>query len=374
MNKCVVFVANRGYALTSSRTEIIQRFILNDWKVIVATSDDSESIKLINLGVIHELVEFHRGGFSIFSDIRAYRNLSKIYNKWKPDLIHHFHAKPVIFGTIAAHVTLGNMVSVVNTITGLGHAFIKGGILSKLSGLGYQLSLKYSILTIFQNSDDRSIFLNNNWVKPDKTKLILGSGVALDEYLYVDRSDHIGTPLIIIMFGRLLNQKGVSEFIKVAESIYFKFPDVKFIWAGEEDLIHPDSVKSSRFVNSKNIDYIGRVSNVFSVMSKADILLFPSYREGVPRAVMEASSTGLPVVAFDVPGVRESIQNNRTGYLVKDRDIDSLTERVIYLINNKGDRLSMGKLGRSFMEDNFDKKFIENEYINCYKSLGFNLK
>ena len=202
----------------------------------------------------------------------------------------------------------------------------------------------------------------------------MGSGVGLDRYAYIDRSDRIKSPLTVVMFGRLLSQKGVDEFIGVANNIHCSFPNVKFIWAGEEDLVHPDSVKASSFINNKNIEYIGRVSNVFNVMSKADILLFPSYREGVPRVVMEASATGLPVVACDVPGVREVVKNNITGYLVKDCDINYLTEKVVYLIENLDVRLSMGKLGRSFMEDSFDINFIENEYVNCYRDLGFNLK
>ena len=374
MNKCIIFVANRGYALTSSRAEIVKRFLLNNWRVVIATSDDNESKKLIDMGVTHETVNFHRGGFSFIFDMIAYRDLSPIYNKWKPDLIHHFHAKPVILGTIASHVALGGKASVVNTITGLGHAFIKGGWISKLSGLGYRFSLKYAMLTIFQNPDDLSIFLNNGWVDRNKIKMIMGSGVGLDRYAYIDRSDRIKSPLTVVMFGRLLSQKGVDEFIGVANNIHCSFPNVKFIWAGEEDLVHPDSVKASSFINNKNIEYIGRVSNVFNVMSKADILLFPSYREGVPRVVMEASATGLPVVACDVPGVREVVKNNITGYLVKDCDINYLTEKVVYLIENLDVRLSMGKLGRSFMEDSFDINFIENEYVNCYRDLGFNLK
>lgn len=370
MNKCVVFVANRGYALTSSRTEIIQFFLSIGWKVIIATSNDKESHYLEKLGAVHEQVKFNRGGFSLFADIVSFLTLYKVYKKWSPSIIHHFHAKPVIFGSIAARIALGNKVNVVSTITGLGHAFIQGGILSKFVGLGYRLSLQFNRLTIFQNTDDQSLFIDNKWIEVKKTKLILGSGVDIDEFYFVDRSGRNNSALIVIMFGRLLNQKGLNEFIEVAENIRNKYPKIRFLWAGEEDSEHPDSVDKSKIYNNQNIEYIGRLQNVINAMASADILLFPSYREGIPRGVLEASSTGLPVVAFDVAGVKDSINDNLTGYLVKFRNVKELTRKVEYLINNEDIRLEMGKFGRENMKKNFEKKSIQNTYINCYKNLG----
>ena len=119
ISKSIIFVANRGYALTNSRAEILQYFISSGWKVVVVTADDNEANLLIKMGVILEPIKFQRGGLSIFNDINTYFHLLKIYLKWQPNIIHHFHAKPVILGTIAAHRGLSDSTKIVNTITGM---------------------------------------------------------------------------------------------------------------------------------------------------------------------------------------------------------------------------------------------------------------
>ncbi|MDC1450325.1 glycosyltransferase family 4 protein [Candidatus Thioglobus sp.] len=373
MNNCVIFVANRGYALTSSRTEIIQSFISSGWKVVVVTSSDIDVYKLIELGVIHEPIDFFRGRFSPIKDILSFYGLFKIYKNFKPALVHHFHAKPVIFGTLAAYLALGDTVKTVNTITGLGYAFINKGLYSKIAGLGYKIAMKYSAVTIFQNVDDQKLFLNNNWVEINKIKLIVSSGVNINQFNYIKRVNPNKSKLVITMIGRLLKQKGTREFMKVAENISLKFPDVRFLWAGEEELKHPDSEKSSLFSHMKNIEYLGDVKNILDVLTVSHILLFPSFREGVPRAVMEASATGLPIVAFDAPGVRECVQNDITGYLVSLSSVDALTEKIEYLINNENVRLAMGEAGSKWIKKNFDLAIIQNKYYDCYNELGINL-
>ena len=136
-SKCVLFAANRGYALTSSRTLLIRHFLSSGWNLVLATADDTESRSLCEMGAHLEPVVFNRGGFSPLTDIQAYRRLHAVYKKWRPALVQHFHAKPVILGPLAARRALGDGVRVVNAITGLGHAFIAGGITSRLAGMGY---------------------------------------------------------------------------------------------------------------------------------------------------------------------------------------------------------------------------------------------
>lgn len=365
----IIFVANRGYALTSSRLEILQHFIALGWKVVIATSRDSESKKLIKMGATFEQIKFHRGGFSIINDVFTYIKLLRIYQKWEPKCVHHFHAKPVILGSIAAKKALGNSVKVINTITGLGHAFIQKGLVRFISGFGYRIALRHSLMNIFQNSDDLSLFIKKEWVTKKNSKLIIGSGVELNKFTFVNRVDRKNS-IAVVMLGRLIKQKGTEEFVKVAKNIKQVFPNVSFFWAGESDFEHPDAVKRSTIENYKEIKYLGKLSNVRELFKKSDILLFPSYREGVPRVVLEGSATGLPTVAFDVPGVREAIINNKTGYLVQDKNINGLTKKLSYLIKNKNVRLRMGREARIFMENNFDKKDIIKLYIKNYMELG----
>ena len=369
MNGNVLFAANRGYALTSSREAIIRRFLDGGWRVVLATADDEEARHFAGLGAVLESVAFNRGGLALGTDWHAWRRMRAIYRRWRPDLAHHFHAKPVMLGTLAARQMLGYSAAVVNTITGLGHAFITGGLAARLAGLGYRAALPRSDVTIFQNRDDRQLFLDRGWVPEARVRLIAGSGIDLDRFGYVDRASRQAAP-VIIMMGRLLGQKGIPEFAEVARRVRERWPKACFLLAGEEDPVHPDAVTSEWVRERGGVEYLGRLEDVRPLLDEADLLLFPSYREGVPRAVMEAAATGLPTVAFDVPGVREAVRDGETGYLVPDRDVDALHARVVQLLEDEEQRLSLGRAARQLAEEAFDIRAIQEQYWNIYRELG----
>lgn len=366
----VIFAANRGYALTSSRTYLIRHFIDSGWQVVLATAADDESRSLCDLGAQLEPVSINRGGLSLWTDMKAYSRFTQIYRKWQPKLIQHFHAKPVIFGTLAAKRTLGDNVQVVNTITGLGHAFVTGGMSARLAGWGYATALPHSDMTIFQNRDDLGLFLQKAWVEDPRCRFIPGSGVDVKRFEMVNRESRDDQSPIIVMLGRLLRQKGIPEFIEVAHRIQAIRPQARFLLAGEEDSVHPDSVTAKWIKEQRAVEYIGRLDDVLPLLSKADLLLFPSYREGLPRVVMEAAATGLPTVAFDVPGVREAVRNGKTGYLVEYCDLDMLTQRVRELLENPGKRLRMGRDAREMVVQEFDIRMVNKRYLNLYQELG----
>lgn len=369
----VMFAANRGYALSNSRTELIQHFIDSGWQVVLSTSDDEESRALCDMGAYLEPVIFNRGGLSTLGDIYSYQRLVNIFRKWKPNLVHHFHAKPVILGSLAARRILKEEVRIVNTITGLGHAFIKGGIVARLAGVGYRYALPASDTTIFQNRDDQALFMQHGWGTENKAVLITGSGVDIRRFEVADRSGHSDQNPVVVMLGRLLWQKGVSEFIDVARRIRARWHNARFLWAGEEDPVHPDSVSAQWLRSQSGVDYLGRLVDVAPLLKKADLLLFPSYREGVPRVILEAAATGLPAVGFDVPGVREAVVDHVTGYLVPHGDVESLSMRVMELLENPKKREIMGKAARRMVETQFDIKAIQRQYFNVYRRLDVGL-
>lgn len=369
MTKTALFAANRGYALASSRQALIQRLIDEGWRVVLATANDEEAHYLVELGAVLEPVTFDRGGIAPLTDWRAWQRMRVIYRRWRPALAHHFHAKPVILGTLAARQVLGSAPAVVNTITGLGHAFITGGASAWVAGMGYSAALPRSDITIFQNRDDRQLFLERRWVPNARAALIAGSGINLAHFEYVEREGREGAP-VVIMVGRLLGQKGIPEFVEVARRVRARWPEVRFLLAGEEDPDHPDGVTAKWLREQGSVEFLGRLSDVGPWLAEADLLLFPSYREGVPRAVMEAAATGLPVVAFNVPGVREAVRDGETGYLVPDRDVEALDRRVMQLLQDVQGRLDMGLAGRRLAENAFDIKAIQAQYWDIYQKLG----
>jgi len=369
MTETVLFAANRGYALTSSREAIIRRFLERKWRVVLATADDDEARYLAELGAVLEPVTFNRGGLAPGTDWRAWRRMRAIYRRWQPRLAHHFHAKPVMLGTLAARQVLGSQPAVVNTITGLGHAFITGGLAVRLAGLGYWTALPRGDVTIFQNRDDRDLFRERGWVSGEGARLITGSGIDLERFGYIDRTGRQAPP-VVVMVGRLINQKGIPDFTEVARRIRERQPAVRFLLAGEEDPVHPDSVTSEWVQQQGGVEYLGCLEDVRPLLAEADLLLFPSYREGTPRAVMEAAASGLPTVAFDVPGVRETVRDGETGYLVPDRDVDALHSRVVQLLEDEAQRLALGRAARQLAEEAFDIRAIQEQYWDIYRELG----
>lgn len=365
----ILFVANRGYALRSSRKDLIEFFLRIGWKVVLCTTADADSRYLEGLGAKLEIVPFSRGGVFGWKDYICYRRLCRIYREYSPSLVQTFHAKPVILSAIASRTT-GSRAKIVSTITGLGHAFIKGGLIARIAGLGYRMALPLTDVTVFQNSDDQALFLRNGWLDRCDYKLIVGSGVDVRRFSVPDRQEKFQK--VVLMLGRLLRQKGVEEFIEVAQAAINSNAYYQFVWAGEIDSIHPDAISPAIF-NDTAVKYAGHVTDVTALLRDADLFLFPSYREGVPRAIMEASASGIPTVGFDVPGVREVVHDGVTGYLVPFGDIKALSEKTLLLLNDDDLRAEMGKRAREITAGFFDVKVIQRQYVQTYQLLGLKI-
>jgi len=366
----IVFVANRGYALKRSRESLIDLCVRAGWRVILATSDDADSRSLCGGRVNLEPVTFHRGGLSV-PDLLAYRRLREIFRTYTPALIQNYHAKPVIFGTRAARAVLGDSARIVNTITGLGRSLPANGPYKGLGGIGYRMAAKCSDITVFQNRDDRQMFIERGWIPEEKALLVVSSGVNLQRFTYCDRSNRDDTRQVVVMIARLLKQKGVPEFVELASRARKKYPNARFLLAGEEEPSHPDAVSPEWIRRHGHVEYLGRVSNVEELLNEADLFVFPSYyREGTPRVIIEAAATGLPTVAFDVPGVREVVASGDSGYLVPERDGQALFESVLKLLKNRDLRREMGGCARRMAEEKFDIDYINSRYAEIYRDLG----
>ena len=370
---CIVFVANRGYALTSSRIYLIRRFLAQGWRVVVATSRDHHAQQLELEGATLETAIFQRGGLFIYSDLQALQSLVRIYRKYRPRLIHHFHAKPIILGTLAARWING--AKVVNTITGLGHAFISGGLSQWLAEMGYRQMLSRSTMTIFQNSDDLQLFMQKGWVTSRNSGLIISSGVDTERFRPLGAGRH-ELPRVL-MATRLLWEKGIREFVEAAQIIKRENPSVRFQLAGEWDLEHPNSVDPKwveSVAHTGTIEFLGYLTNLEEELPWIDIFVLPSYyREGMPRVLLEAAACGIPVVTTDAPGCREAVVDGETGFLVPPRDGIALARSISTLLCNPPLCQRMGIAGRQRVLEKFDIRRITEQYLNTYHSIGIKI-
>ncbi len=367
-----IIVANRAFAIANSRLKLIQHLMEKDWRVVVATTPDANASLLEEAGVIVETVEFHRGGFSISRDAGALLRLLSIYRRYQPTLVHHFNAKPVIFGTAAAQIT--PRAKIVNTITGLGHAFIMGGAAKSLVSAGYRMALRRADATIFQNRDDLKLFVEQHWVRSRDARLIVSSGIDTTRFQPLPPGSNTPSDQRVLMVGRLIWQKGVREFIEMAKILRERFPSVRFQLAGEWDPSHPDAV-DRRFVDdavaSGRVEFLGFRADLNRLLPEISIFVLPStYREGTPRVMLEAAACGIPVVAFDVPGSREAVLDNKTGFLVPPQHASALTDAVARLLTNDTLRMQFGRAGRAFVEQHFDTIRVTAAYVELYREVG----
>ena len=370
-----IFVANRGFALYNSRLQLIKHLQNRGWKIIAATADDEYAHKLAAESVIIEPVFFHRGGFSIFKDGHACHRLMTIYKAYRPALIHHFHAKPVILGTLVGSFLHRKNVKIVNTITGLGHAFTAKSWLRWLASLGYRLSLGLGNMTIFQNNDDYNLFIDQGWTKQENSTLIISSGVDIVKFKPSSKCKTSNkTKFKILLVSRLIWQKGIREYIESAKLVIKQIPSAHFILAGEIDSKHPDAVPNSWLEQVSHegiVEYIGYVDNLPELLLDIDLLIIPSYyREGVPRVILEAASCGIPTIGADVPGTREAINDGKTGFLVPPRDSDALAKQIVEVLKNHQLRVMLGKAARRKAEEQFDQRLITEQQLSVYKKIG----
>jgi len=370
---CVIFVANRGYGLFNSRLILMKHFLSHGWTVVAAAAQDIYLEKLNDAGITIEPVPFYRGGFSLEKDWQAFHELLRVYKKFSPHLVHHFHAKPIILGTIAAKKNC--KAKIVNTVTGLGHAFIHGGIVQYLASLGYRICLGSSDMTIFQNQDDLNFFLTKKWVSIEKTKLIIGSGVDIQHFKPSQVFDYQSAPRIL-MVARLLWQKGVLEFVESAKLLKKNFPNALFQLVGEQDFAHPDAVSEKWIrdvVDQGAIQYLGYSKDIYSILASSYLVVLPSYREGLPRILLEAAACGVPAVTTSVPGCREAVVDGKTGWLVPPRDSGALAQAISRVIKDPVLRSKVGKSARKRVEEIFDIQIIAERQLSVYREIGIQL-
>lgn len=365
--KVIFFVATRHFAIYSSRARILARLVTGGYKVIVIGKSDHTTEKLRALDVKTIDDSFDKSGFNIIKDIGFISRLKRLIAIEEPTIVHFFHAKPVIFGGLVRPFARYQNLNMFATITGLGRAFEQSVIKRFFAGLAYKTFLKNYDYVIFQNRDDLSLFLDNCWVTNDSARLVLGSGVDLKRF----RSQNDQKRTKVVFVSRLIKQKGVDDFLRLAERLSSRFSEYDFVLGGEHDHGDPDTVPIDHIMASESaghLKYKSYISDMPTLLSSAALFVFPSvYREGVPRVCIEAIASGVPVVAYDVPGTREIVVNDVSGVVVEKANYEELESAVCELLTDGAVRESIALSGRAFVEEYFDLDNVVKKYLALYQ-------
>ena len=373
-----MLVANTGWYLYNFRLPLARRLRESGFDVVLVAPHDTYLDRIRAEGfVVRELQRLSRRGMNPILELIALLELIRLYWNEKPRAVHHFTIKCVLYGTIAAKVT--GVRSVVNAVTGLGHIFLgKRFITRTVRPLVRFLYRK--ILgarrghVVFQNPDDLETFIEAGLVAPEKTVIIRSSGVCLKKF--APRPGNPDRPASrvpnVLFVGRLLREKGIHDFVEAARLVK-KERAVCFQVAGAPDSgnpssLQPDDVESLRREGA--VDLLGHVESIADVMALASVVVLPSFREGTPRVLLEAAAMGKPIVATDVPGCREVVQDGINGRLVPLQDPEALADAILEVLSDPQKASDFGTSGRQIVAEQFSVETVVQETMSVYQHLG----
>lgn len=353
----ILVVANTSFFIQQFESAFL-RSLQPDLEVVAVSPRDELSPKFTDLGVRFVELRMSRRGLNPLRDLALALRLYRIYRRERPDFVFHNTIKPVIYGSIVAR--WARVKCILNMIPGLGYVFIgndaKHRYLQRVVKKMYKAALGGAYRVFFQNPDDRDYFVGNSLVPPEKTELTYGLGVDLEHFRYVEPGpNHRGCTFILV--GRMLWDKGVGEFVAAATEIKRVLPEARFQLLGKLDHDNPSHITRetiSKWERSGVIEYLGEVPDVRPLLGSADVVVLPSYREGVPNALLEAMAVGRPLITTDAPGCREMVVNEVNGLLVPPRQIAPLERAMRYMIDHPERRIEMGREGRKLAAARFD--------------------
>lgn len=345
---------------------LVKSFLEQGHQVIAIAPKDDFSHLLVDAGCQYYPLQMENKGNNPIKDLSLIRQLYKIYKEANPDIILQFTIKPNIYGTIAASRL---KIPVVNNVSGLGTVFLHDNLVSKVAHLLYKFSFRYAAKVFFQNKDDRQLFLEKKLVREDVTGLLPGSGVMVDKYnpLPFKRNE----PLIFLLIARLLYDKGIREYIGAIRIIKNLNVRAHFQLMGsldEQSSLGITQNELNGWIEEGLIEYIPFKKDVIATIGNADCIVLPSYREGTPKTLLEGAAMAKPLIATDVPGCREVVEDGMNGFLCTVKDEKDLADKILILSRLSDNELnSLGRNSRKMVLLKFDEKIViqlYNEAIN----------
>ncbi len=364
----IAIVLNTSWNIYNFRKGLVESLQNHGHEVFAVAPEDRYTEKVQSLGCQYIPVRMDSRGVNPAKDFFLILELFSIYKRIKPDIILHFTIKPNIYGTIAASLL---RIPVINNVCGLGTVFLREGLSSKIAIWLYKLAFRFPKKIFFQNEDDHNLFLEKGIVKTELCELVPGSGIDLNQYVPTPKT--VQRPFTFLLVSRLIYDKGVVEYVEAIEELRKKGVVANFQLLGSIDEKHKRGIPKSlieKWVTEHKVDYLGSTDDVQSFLCDADCVVLPSYREGTPKTLLEAASMGLPLVATDVPGCRNIVEDGYNGFLCKSKDAIDLASKMEKLLTlNAEDRKIMGDNSRLKAVNNFDENIVIEKYHRSILSL-----
>lgn len=359
----ILIVTNHQLGLYKFRKELLEKFVREEYEVFVSVPEGEFTQDLIDIGVKVVFNQYmDRRGTNPIRDSCLINYYKSLVIKINPDIVLSYTIKPNIYGGFVCG-KLG--IPYIANVTGLGTSIQNGGLMQKLTLTMYKAGLKKAKKVFFQNGENRSFMIEHKVVDMEKTDLLPGSGVNIDQFCYEPYPDD-SLKVVFTSIGRIMKDKGIEEVLEAAKIIRIRYPQTEFRVIGDFDEGYEVIIK--KYTDVGIIKYLGFKKDIRPFIVESHAILHASYHEGMSNTLQEAASTGRPVIATDISGCKETFEDGVTGISFKPRSTESLVNAIErFLAMSRRERTNMGIAGRKKMENEFNRKIVVQKYINEIK-------
>lgn len=368
LSKAIVLSANSDWNIANFRQGLIAALRNGGYEpIVIAPHDPAADTSIDELGIERIPIRIERSGLNPLADLALLGRYRRLLRDLRPAAYLGYTIKPNIYGSLAA-ASLG--IPAVPNVSGLGTAFIRGGPLQQIVTNLYRVGLSRAPIVFFQNDEDRRLFVDRRIVRNAQARVLPGSGVDLERFAPAPPTE--GPPTFLLV-GRLLRDKGVLEFVEAARLLRADLPEARFQLLGPIDgdnrsAVNPSELQS--FVAAGTVEYLGKTDDVRPFIAAATCVVLPSYREGLPRSLLEAAAMARPLIAADVPGCRQVVEDGINGYLCSVRDPVSLAAAMRKIAElQPQQRLAIGEAARCKAQERFSEEFVVRAYLEVLAAL-----
>lgn len=367
----ICITSNSGWTLYNFRLELMKSLRNDGHEVIAISNKDAYTDKIIELGFEYYVVPIHGKSANPFTDIRLILAYKKSLALAKADLVLNFTIKPVIYASIAAKFL---RIPAINNITGLGHLFTNNSWLTDVAVFLFKISQRQAFHIFFQNNEDIELFKKLGIVQHQSYSRIIGSGVDIRRFKPIASNRNNGKTSFIF-FGRILRDKGIEYCFEAVKLLQNKGLDFEFKVLGLLDFENPTAISANEmnaWCKEGYFTYLGTSDEVEKIAGLADCMVYPSfYREGVPRALLEATAMGLPIITTNNIGCKDVVEEGLNGFLIPIKNTKALAAAMESFLNlNRQQQIQMGAHSRKLAEEKFSETFVIDAYKGCIQKIS----
>ena len=359
----IAFVTNTCWNVYNFREGLVKHFLNKKHDVIVLAPIDNYSKAIKSWGVKHIPTPLDQTGTNPINDFLYCFKLWRVFKKEKPDVALSYTIKSNIYSSLAGKIS--NVPTICN-VSGLGTVFLVKDWIGRLAVHLYRFAFRHSTHVFFQNKDDEVLFLEHINLRNTKTGLLPGSGINLIKFRY--SNVQVSEPLRLIMISRIIEEKGVREYVEASRILKEEKIEAQFTLVGDLDEGHSRSIPKlevEKWIQDKLVDYQPHSDSIIDLIRDHEAVVLPSYREGTPRTLLEGAAVGRALFASDVPGCKDVVKDGFNGFLFQVKNAKSIAEKIkLYCALTKDEKKSMAENSRKVAEEQFDETLVINKYID----------